>query len=132
VAKITTVIEDDLLTLTISGNISAIELIGVVDAYYISGDINDVIWDLTDGSLQSIPIDEFEKIANAAKLATLVGTRKGGKTAFIGNTATEYTMIRFYTVIAELSGVPIEYKVFRTLEDAKCWIGKNTLEAHQL
>lgn len=131
-AIITTVIEDDLLTLTVSGNISAIELIGVVDAYYTSGKINDVIWDLTDGSLQSIPIDEFKEIAHAARLATLAGTRKGGKTAFIGNTATEYTMIRFYTVIAELSGVPIEYQVFRTIEDAKCWIGKNTLETQQL
>ena len=131
-AKITTAIKDDLLTITVIGNLTAIDLIDVINAYYTSGKIIDVIWDLTDGSLQSITSDEFKTIAQAAKMATLAGTRKDGKTVFVGNTTSEYNMIRLYTVIAEISGVPVEYNVFRTIEDAKCWIGKNTLEAQQL
>lgn len=128
-ANITTVIEDDLLTITVIGNLSANELIDAFNTYYTSGKIKDVIWDLTDGTSQSIPIDEFKAIANAAKYATSVGTHKGGKTVFVGNTASEYKLFQLYKVIAELSGVPVEYKVFRTIEGAKCWIGKQTPEA---
>ena len=128
-AKITTAIEDDLLTITVIGNLSAIELIELVNKYYTSGKIKDVIWDLTDGSLQSVAINEFKSIAHAAKIGTLIGARKGGKTVFVGNATGEYSTMRFYTVIAKLSGVPVEYNVFGTIEEAKCWIGKNTLAA---
>ncbi|MDR3502177.1 MAG: hypothetical protein P4L79_06290 [Legionella sp.] len=131
-AEITTLIEGDLLTITVIGNLTANELIYAFNTYYTSGKVKDVIWDLTDGSSQSIPIDEFKAIAYAAKLATFAGSRKGGKTVFVGNTACEYNIFQLYKNIAELSGVPAEYKVFRTIEGAKCWLSKNALETKQL
>ena len=41
---------------------------------------------------------------------------------YVGLADVEYGLLRMYSVIAEMAGVPIEYKVFRKLEEAHNWI----------
>jgi hypothetical protein len=121
-ATIDTKIKNNLLILTVTGDITAKEFIEVVLEHYPYGIVRDVIWDLRNGSLQAISESGFKAIANAVKIAVSGGSRKGGKTVFVGSTVSEYNMSRFYAVIAEVTGVPIEYNVFRTIEEAKSWL----------
>ena len=116
--------EGSLLIASVTGNITADELIAVVLEYYPTVTIKDVIWDLTKGSLKSISPEGFKAIAQITKLVVAGGSRRGGKTAFVGSVDCEYALSRMYKVIAEVTGVPIKYNVFKTIYEARNWLGQ--------
>jgi len=113
-----------LLILSASGKLTANEVIAVVNEYYPNGIVKDVIWDLTSGSLQSISNDGFRAIAKAARESVAGGFRQGGKTAYVGVADVEFGLLRMYSAIAEMANVPIQYHVFKTMDDARRWIGE--------
>jgi hypothetical protein len=115
-------VEGNLLIISVTGDLTANEVIAVVEEYYSNGIIKDVIWDLTLGTMQSITGDGFKSIAKATKKVLANGSRMGGKTVFVGNSIIEYDYFRMYTVVAEITGVDVNYNVFKTLEEAKNWI----------
>ncbi|MEI6208984.1 MAG: hypothetical protein WCP20_19575 [Desulfuromonadales bacterium] len=115
----------DLLILSVSGELSAEEVIAVVNEYYPNGIVKDVIWDLTNGSLQKMSQEDFKAIARAAKESVAQGFRQGGNTVYVGNSAVEYSLLSMYTAIAELTGVPITYHVFKTIEEVRTWLGQD-------
>jgi hypothetical protein len=116
--------EGSLLIATVTGDISADELLVVVLGHYPNNMVKDVIWDLTTGSLKSISQDGFSKIAKTTKMVVEGGTRRGGKTVFVGSADREYALSRIYKVIAEVTGVPVKYNVFKTIEEARNWLGR--------
>lgn len=121
-AAIDTSIEGCLLIVSVTGDLSADETISVIREYYPAGTVRDVIWDLTSGSLLAISKNGFHAIAKAAKESVAGGSRQGGKTAYVGNADVEYGLLRMYTAIAEVTGVPIKYHVFKSLEEARSWM----------
>ncbi len=114
--------EEKLLIVTVIGNTTADQLVSVICEYYPKNDVTDVIWDFTDGSWNLIPQSGFREIARAAKVSVEAGSRQGSKTAFVGTAGLEFGLHRMYQTIAESSGIPIKYNVFKTLEEAKKWI----------
>ena len=112
----------DLLIVTVKGQLTAEDVISVINEYYPNGIVKNVIWDLTNGSLSLISKHGFRNIASAALTSLKDGARQGGKTVYVGLADVEYGLLRMYSVIAEMAGVPIEYKVFRKLEEAHNWI----------
>lgn len=121
-ATVSIATEGGLLIVSVSGNLTAEEIISVVRDLYPVGRIKDVIWDLSNASLSSVSRMDFEKIARFAKTAVANGFRQRGKTACVGNSAAEFGLIHMYTSIAEMTGVPIGYSVFKTREEAREWI----------
>jgi hypothetical protein len=117
--------ENDLLIVTITGNVTFNEMVDVILEHYKSTITMDVIWDLTNGSMRLISDIDLKKIATMAKKAVTGRSRQGSKTAFVGNSDGEHAILRLYTVIAEITGVPVKYNVFMTMEDARCWIERN-------
>lgn len=115
-------IENNLMFVNITGNLTADEVMAVVNEYYPNGAVKDVIWDLTNGTLQSISRDGFEKIAKASKAAVSNGARQGGKTAYVAGTLSDYGLMRMYTTIAEMAGMPTDYHVCKTVVEAINWI----------
>lgn len=111
-----------LLVVSVTGNLASKEIIAVVKEYYSNGVVKNVIWDLTNGSLESISTKGFKEIAGATLQTITDGVRQGGKTVFVGNSTTEFGLMRMYAVIAEIAGVSIKYTVFRTIEEAQQWI----------
>ena len=77
-ATIDITIEGGLLIATVTGNITANELIAVVLEYYPNDMVKDVIWDLTHGSLESISQEGFGAIAKTVKMSVAGGARRGG------------------------------------------------------
>jgi hypothetical protein len=119
------IIEGIVLLISVIGDLTANETVAVIREYYSNGIIKDVIWDLTLGTMQSITGNGFESIAKVTKEALADGSRQGGKTVFVGNAIVEYDVLRMYAVIAEITGVSIEYNVFGTLEEAKNFVEGN-------
>jgi hypothetical protein len=122
-ATIDITIEGSLLIAAVTGDLSADEVVGVARDYYSTG-IKDVIWDLTNGSLNSISRQGFESIARVTKEILSSGVRQGGKTVFVGTASAEFGLMRMYATIAELMGIAITYEVFRTIEEAKNWLSQ--------
>lgn len=125
--QITTRIEGALLIIEVHGDMVCSEAISVILEHYAHDTVKDVVWDFTNGSILKTTDSEFRSIALAVKRTVDQGYRKGGRTVFVGNETVEYGLLRMYTAIAETMGVNISYNVFKTLEEAKCWlVGKNT------
>jgi uncharacterized protein YaaQ len=121
-ATIDITVEGSLLIATVTGDITANELIEVVLEYYPNDMVKDVIWDLTHGSMKAISKDGFSEIAKTTKMVVAGGARRSGKTFFVGGVDREYVLSSMYKVIAEVTGVPIKYKVFMTIEEASNWL----------
>ena len=124
-ATIHTRIEGSLLIVSVSGVLTAEEVASVIAQYYSNGIVKDVIWDIAIGSLSFISNDGFREIAGVANKALESGARQGGKTAYIGSAEQEYGVLKMYTAIAELTGVPTQYNVFGTIKEARNWIDQN-------
>jgi hypothetical protein len=114
----------NLLIVSVSGKLDADEVITVINEYYPNGIVKNVIWDLTNGSLLLISQHGFRRIAKAAKESVEGGARQGGKTAYVGLADVEYGLLRMYSAIAEMTGIPINYFVFKTFEEARVWINQ--------
>ncbi|GEM_PF-1021362 len=121
-ATIETNIEGDVLIVSVTGALTAEETIAVIERYYPTGIIKDVIWDLTNGSLLLIDKGGFRRIAEAAKRSVANGSRQNGKTVYIGCADVEFGLLRMYTAIAEMTGVPISYTVYKTIDQAREWL----------
>ena len=115
-------IEGSLLIAAVVGSLTRHDVISVIKEYYPNGIVKDVIWDLTNGSMQSLRQHDLHEIAIAAKATS--GTRQGCKTAYVGLAAVEFGLQRMYTAIAEIAGVPVKYHVFKTIEEARNWIAQ--------
>ncbi len=120
-------IENNMMFVNATGNLTADEVMTVVNEYYPNGVVKDAIWDLTNGTLQSITRVEFEKIAKASKAVVSNGARQGGKTACVAGTLCDYGLMRMYTVIAEMACMYTDYHVFNTVVEAINWIKGTTL-----
>jgi len=121
-ATINSNIEDSLLIISVTGDLTADDILAVVSEHYQTGLVKDVIWDLTHGTAHSISQYNFEAMSRAIKVALAKGVRQGGKTAIVGNDIVEYGLMRMYSVLVEITEVHIEYNVFKTLEEAKNWV----------
>ncbi|MFZ4860234.1 MAG: hypothetical protein ACOYL3_28055 [Desulfuromonadaceae bacterium] len=116
--------EGSLLNVYVSGILTAEEVTSVIKKHYTNEIIKDIIWDISIGSLGSITEDGYKEIARTANDAISGGSRKGGKTAFVGHDNIECGLLKIYTAIAIETGVPTKYHVFRTIGKARDWISK--------
>lgn len=112
----------NLLTVTIKGNLLASDVIAVVTKQYPNPVVKNVIWDFTEGTVAKITKQGFTEIAGATLQVMKSGARQGGKTAYVGLSDTDFGLMRMYSSMAEMAGIPINYSVFRTLDAAMVWI----------
>jgi hypothetical protein len=64
----------------------------------------------------------FRAIARTAKKSAESGFRQGGKTAYVGDSDLKCGLLSMYAAIAEITGVPVKYNVFKTVDEARSWI----------
>jgi hypothetical protein len=114
--------EGSLLIASVTGDLTADEVTAVINEYYPTGTIRDVIWDLTNGTMQSISMEGFAAIAKASKETSERGARQKGKTVFVASNTTEHNMFCKYTALAEMAGIVVEFNVFKTVDGAINWI----------
>ena len=112
--------EDDLTIFIVEGDLTGDEIIEYSYEYYINKPTKHVLWDARKGSVQRISAEKFREIAQQMEKATI--KRKGGKTAFVGVYDADFGMGRVYEAYAEIQKLPVSYRVFRNIEDAKNWL----------
>lgn len=80
-----------------------------------------VLWDLTETDLSAITTDEISDFAQDSRY--LAEARKGGKTAIVFNSLHDFGLGRMLGSYLEIAGSPLEIHVFRSLDDARKWLG---------
>lgn len=114
-------LEKDLTIFTVQGSLSVAEILEYSARFYENEPTKSVLWDATSGTVSGISKTEFRSIAKAMK--TVTGKRSGGKTALVGSFEVDYGLGRMYEVYADIEELPVEYRVFRTVEEALKWLG---------
>lgn len=110
----------DLTTFTVEGVLTAAEILQYSSEYYEKSPTKYVLWDATAGSVSKITNEEFSKIAKYMKKYTK--KRAGGKTALVGRFDIDFGLARQYGAYAEIEQLPVEYQIFRSVEEAMKWL----------
>jgi hypothetical protein len=118
-------IEGSVLIITVTGSLSAEEIIAVKKNNYSAGNVAHVIWNLTNSSLSQISKSGFESIATATKTTLSDEYRQCCKTAYVASDTHDFGLLRMYSAIAEMVGITIDYNVFKTIDEAKNWIAQD-------
>ncbi len=111
----------NLTTFKITGQMMAGDLYDCL-AQYFGGKVTlRTLWDITEAQIPSATVDEISDLAQYVR--NMADARMGGKTAIISKDDLGYGMSRMLGTLYELEQVPFEIQVFRSLEDARAWIG---------
>jgi hypothetical protein len=111
----------NLTIITATGRLTAADFMQWVQAYYAGEVTQFILWDLTKANLSEITHDEVE--AHAKFFNHLAGARKGGRSAFVFDSSLEYGLGRMYQILSEIENVPIDFQTFRSIQEAREWLG---------
>ncbi len=114
-------LEKDLTIFSVKGELTADEIIQYASGPYDQTPTKLVIWDVSEGYIYNNTSSQFRNIA--IKMKKLTEKREGGKTAFVGNRDADFGMGRMYEVFAKTENLPIEFKSFKSFDEAMKWLG---------
>lgn len=91
--------------------------------YYANGEITTLhLWDITEADLSQITTEDI--IEDSRRTSKMAQVRKGGKTAVVASMNTlEFGLSRMSEAHHEIELVPIEYRLFDSMKEAKEWLG---------
>ena len=120
-AFITRTRESPALTVfTIEGPCSAAEMMSALDDFARAGLTPCALLDFTRGSVAIPAADLKATLAHGHRYAA---QRAGGRTALVVSQDVDFGMGRMLAVFAELADFPVDFRVFRDVEEARRWIG---------
>ncbi len=118
----TTVDKDrDTTFLILSGVVSAEDVIGALKDFYGTSCTTNAIWDFSGSNLKNAKPEHLAAVLSVAK--DLAHLRSGGKTALVVPEDLGFGMARMYEAMADLKDHPVKHGVFRTLDEARNWLG---------
>ena len=110
----------DLTIIGFSGKVTVDEIVDAIEDYY-RGDITtNLIWDYTSADLTVITSDQLQHISSVAQ--SYAPLRKGGKTAIVMPDELGFGIGRMYEIFNEMNEVPIEYHIFKRIDEAMDWL----------
>lgn len=110
----------DMTLHTVTGAVTAEEVIQKIEAYR-SGEITpNVIWDFSEASIEDYSDDNLRLVLAVGGKYTK--TQKGGKAALVSSKTFLFGLERMYEILTEIQGSPVKHRAFRSLEDAVEWI----------
>ena len=114
--------DKDLTLLTVLGDTSFEELMDVIREVYEKFTTKHLIYDFSHGTFVNASTENIKTILQYVKKHGEV--RKGGKTAYVGGEDYEFGMLRMTEALAQIEGLPVNIEVFRSLDKAIQWVGK--------
>lgn len=112
---------NDLTVKTVTGKISADEVIEVIEKFYSDQPTKYVIWNFMEADGAQISPNDIETINQTISKHSY--KRIGGKTALVVSRDYGYGMSRMHQTSAETHGINIKYYITRDMDDARRWIG---------
>lgn len=111
----------DLTVFTVRGEVCTSDVLSAIEAFYQGSPTSLVLWDLSAAVLAGVSAGDVSGIARMLKQTNKRAQR--GKTALVGSEGVNFGMARMFESMAEMEDMPTEYAVFRTLEEARQWLG---------
>jgi len=111
----------DLTTNTAKGPISYGDLLNWIINYYSGPVTKFILWDFTQADLSKITTNQFQNMAEVVKSRSDI--RKGGKSALVFSRDLEYGLGRMFEMFSQIEGTQFEFRSFRSLSEAKQWLG---------
>ncbi len=111
----------DLTRIKVVGKVTADDFHKWTATYYAGPTTLLNLWDLREADLSHIGSDDL--IDDAERSKKFGHVRQGGKTAVVSDKALEFGIARMRAVYAEIVGMPFEFQVFQSMEDALKWLG---------
>ena len=115
----------DLTAFKAVGFMVANDFIDCLQSYYEAGATSLALWDLSEAELSGLTSDEISNLAQYG--SQLASTRTEGKTAIVFNSPFEYGLGRIFQTFVEMNTIPVEVKLFRSLNEATEWLGGLTI-----
>ena len=107
---------------TVTGEPSFQEGMAAFKKFYEGKTTQNALWDFRKASLARVSAKEIKAIFDYIKQH--VEKRVGGKTAILVSKDLEYGMSRMVQAFTKLKDIPIEIEIFRSIEEAIQWLGK--------
>lgn len=117
---ITTSIKDNLMIVTVTDEVTADEILQTISDYLASHGTLKALWDFSNAKRVKVTTSELKRIAT--ELKAHFKNSAGRKVALAGSGRINIGLGRLFTVFAAFSGLPNEYKVFRSVEHAMQWL----------
>ncbi|MFC1884548.1 hypothetical protein ACFL2O_07245 [Thermodesulfobacteriota bacterium] len=92
-----------------------------ITEYYSGTVTNLILWDFREADLSKIKTEEFAELARLIKRKA--DLRQGGKTALVFKRDLEFGLGRMFEVFSELEDLSFEFMSFRSIEEAREWLG---------
>lgn len=119
--------EKNLTTFTIAGKTGGDEILAALMEYYASQPTRLMLWDFSQADVSAVVPGDLEGLLkNAFKFKEV---RRGGRTAVVASQDIAYGMGRILDSLVEISGYPVEYHVFRKVDDAMQWLMQGDQQA---
>ena len=120
--SITTSVYNDkqLTTHTVIGEISFEEEMTTLRQFWVGQPTMNVLWDFRKGSMAQFSFIEIDRVADYVTFQA--EKRAGGKTATVVSRDSEYGLSRLIDTLRDMRKVPLQLKIFRSIEKANQWL----------
>jgi hypothetical protein len=115
--------QNNLTLFSVSGKVSAGEIVAAIRDFYEDGVTANVFWDLTDSDLSEISASDVKHIASLS--GEYPDKRASGKTAIVGPDDLSYGLLRMYETIKDFNKLPFSTKAFRNIDEAYEWLAES-------
>ena len=111
---------NNLTIIVFSGKVTVDEIVDAIEDYYRGGITTNLIWDYTSADLTVITSDQLQHISSVAQ--SYAHLRKDGKTAIVMPDELGFGIGRMYEIFNEMNEVPIQYHIFKHIDEAMHWL----------
>ena len=120
--SIETSVDNDkqLTTHTVNGEIFFEEVMTTLRQFWEGQLTMNVLWDFRKGSMAQFSFIEIERVADYVTFQA--EKRAGGKTATVVSRDSEYGLSRLIDTLRDMRKVPLQLKIFRSIEKANQWL----------
>ena len=113
---------NDLTIIEVSGDVTLKEIIATVQRYYANNPTHALIWDFSKTDSIQLDLGGLEHIVDIIK--AFIASRPHGRTAFVKSKQVNAGLASLFKGFAGVSGLPYEYRICSSREDALDWINQ--------
>jgi hypothetical protein len=120
--EITTTVDRDaeLTVRTVTGAVTAQQIVDAMAEYFATGPTRLVLWDFTEAMLEGVSAGEVRALAEAT--TRFVGGRPAGKTALVFSSPFSYGLGRLFDQLRNGREATVAYMSFRDRGAAMAWL----------
>ena len=109
---------------TVKGQVTEVEIAQKIEEYHLGEPEKYAIWDFSDADVTNLSNEQLKSLVSVGK--KFAERRKGGKTALVVPEDLAFALGRMWETFAEMESFAVTNRAFRSIEEAKTWLGVAT------